>query len=67
MPSALGVAVVVLARTSEPPCFSVIDMPAIRPRLVLGSRSPKSYSGAASSGSYRAASSGLCRSAGTAA
>ena len=33
----------------------------------LGSRSPKSYSVAASSGSYRAASSGLARSAGTAA
>ena len=31
-----GVAVVVLARTSEPPCFSVIDMPASRP--VLGQR-----------------------------
>src|SRR5256885_3113216 len=51
VPSASGVAVVVLARTSEPPCFSVMDMPAIRPRLVDGTRRPKSYTGEASSGS----------------
>ncbi|SLJ82621.1 Uncharacterised protein [Mycobacteroides abscessus subsp. abscessus] len=42
MPSGCGVAVVVLARTSEPPCFSVIDMPAMSPALPVGSRRPKS-------------------------
>ncbi len=30
---------VVPARTSEPPCFSVIDMPAVRPALVAGTSS----------------------------
>ena len=39
----MGVAVVVLARTSEPPCFSVIPIPARQPALSAGSRSPKSY------------------------
>ncbi len=58
---------VVLVRTSEPPCFSVIDMPAIRPLLVRGARSPKSYSGVVSSGSSHSASAGVARSAGTAA
>ena len=42
VPSGRGTARVVLARTSEPPCFSVIDMPASSPALSLGSRSPKS-------------------------
>ncbi len=41
-PSATGRATVVFARTSDPPCFSVMDMPAIRPRFVNGARSPKS-------------------------
>ena len=36
LPSAWATAVVVLARTSEPPCFSVIDMPAMSPRLAVG-------------------------------
>ena len=31
----VGVARVVLARTSEPPCFSVMAMPAIAPTLAL--------------------------------
>src|SRR5205807_7107304 len=42
VPSDCGVAVVVLARTSEPPCFSVIDIPAMSPALDDGSRRPKS-------------------------
>ena len=64
-PGPAGTARVVFARTSEPPCFSVIDMPASRPRLVSGGRRPKSYSGAASSGSKRLARPGACRNAGT--
>ena len=67
VPSPPAVAVVVLARTSEPPCFSVIPMPASSPRLVAGARSPKSYARLVSSGSYRAARSGAARRAGTAA
>lgn len=63
----MGRAAVVLARTSEPPCFSVIDMPAISPRFVPGSRNPKSYSVDASSGSYFSVSSEFARNAGTAA
>jgi hypothetical protein len=42
VPSAVGVAVLLMARTSEPPCFSVIDMPASSPALPLGSASPGS-------------------------
>lgn len=38
-----SVAVVVLARTSEPPCFSVIAMSKIADVLVAGSRSSGSY------------------------
>ena len=58
-------AVVVLARTSEPPCFSVIAMPKITPSLVAGSRSSGSYTVESSFGSHSAASSGLSRSEGT--
>ena len=65
VPSPRGVATVVPARTSDPPCFSVIPMPASRPRLDVGSRSPGSYDRLVSSGSYTAASSGACRSTGT--
>ena len=65
VPSAAGTARVVFARTSEPPCFSVIDMPAISPRLPSGARRPKSYSRLVSNGSYAAASPGVVRSAGT--
>jgi hypothetical protein len=56
---------VVPARTSEPPCFSVIPMPASSPRFDVGSRRPGSYLRLVSSGSYTAASSGEERSAGT--
>lgn len=42
VPSPCSVAVVVLARTSVPPCFSVIPIPASRPRLPAGVRSPGS-------------------------
>src|SRR4029077_19967613 len=45
-----GTAQVVFARTSEPPCFSVIPIPASRPLLVVGSRRPGSYDGAVSPG-----------------
>jgi|GEM_PF-6306358 len=38
----IGVAVVVFARTSDPPCFSVIDIPASRPSFDRAGRSPKS-------------------------
>ena len=56
---------VVLARTSEPPCFSVMAMPAIALGFSLaGSRRP-SYVRAISRGSHSAASSGCARSAGT--
>src|SRR3954447_14025544 len=40
VPSALAVAVVVLARTSEPPCFSVIPIPASSPDLASGGPPP---------------------------
>jgi len=66
-PSAVGVAAVVLARTSEPPCFSVIAMPMSTPALSPGGRSPGSYSVAVMRGSQTAARSGLARRAGTAA
>ena len=60
-----GVATVVLARTSEPPCFSVIAMPAIALAFSPGARSSGSYVRAIRRGSHSAASSGWARSAGT--
>ncbi|CFS61748.1 Uncharacterised protein [Mycobacterium tuberculosis] len=39
------------ARTSEPPCFSVIDMPAVMPAFVVAGFSSGSYSRLVSSGS----------------
>ena len=51
MPSATGTAWVVLARTSDPPCFSVIDIPAVMPALVAGTARTGSYSRLVSSGS----------------
>jgi hypothetical protein len=57
-----ALACVVPARTSEPPCFSVIDMPAVIPTFVAGTFSSGSYSRLASRGSYIAARSGLLRS-----
>ncbi len=62
-----GSARVVFARTSDPPCFSVMAMPASSPALPSGGRSPGSYARAASSGSNRCASRGSWRNAGTAA
>ena len=59
---------VVLARTSEPPCRSVIAIPQSTPRFSVAGRRPKSYSPEVRSGSHSAASSGAdARSAGTAA
>ena len=66
VPAARTVLVVIdPARTSLPPCFSVMPIPASRPRLVDGVRRPGSYTRLVSSGSYCAASSGDVRSAGT--
>ncbi len=42
VPSPSGSALVVFARTSEPPCFSVIAIPASTPRLAEAGRRPKS-------------------------
>src|SRR5699024_2774270 len=64
-PGVTGSATVVLARTSEPPCFSVMAMPNSTPDLVAGSRSCGSYSRDSSAGSHSAASPGLMRSDGT--
>ncbi|CAM5239509.1 hypothetical protein SBADM41S_06782 [Streptomyces badius] len=65
VPSVCSTAAVVLARTSVPPCFSVIPIPASRPRLAVGVLSPGSYTRPVSSGSYVFARSGERRSAGT--
>ena len=60
-----GRAVVVLARTSEPPCFSVIAIPQSAPVLsAAGTRRSPSYSSERKRGSHSAASSGCVRSAG---
>ena len=62
----VATATVVFARTSEPPCFSVIAIP--HSALALpGAVSDGSYDVAVSRGSHSAASSGCARSAGTAA
>ncbi len=62
-----GFAAVVFARTSLPPCFSVIPMPNSTPPFCAAGRSPSSYTCEVSRGSHSAASSGSVRSAGTAA
>jgi len=62
-PSA-GSATVVFARTSEPPCFSVIAMPQIAD--ALPGRSSGSYAVASSRGSHAAATAGAWRRAGIA-
>lgn len=67
VPASSGAATVVLARTSEPPCFSVIAMPARQPAFSAGDRKPKSYDRAVSRGVHCAASSSSAASAGTAA
>ena len=63
----MGRASVTLARTSEPPCFSVIPMPHSAPRFSLTGRSPGSYVVEASSGVHSLASASSTRSAGIAA
>ena len=63
----VGRASVTLARTSEPPCFSVIPMPASAPAFSATGRSPKSYVVDASLGVHSLASASSTRSAGTAA
>ena len=60
-----GSAIVELARTSEPPCFSVIAIPNNTPDFVAGSRSSGSYTRDSSAASHSAASPGLMRSDGT--
>jgi hypothetical protein len=55
-PRPAGRATVVLARTSEPPCFSVIDMPKIAD--VLSADSPGEYSRFSARGTHCAATSG---------
>ncbi len=64
-PFPVGVAVVVFARTSEPPCFSVIAMPKVTPALPSTGRFAGSYVREVMRGSHSAARSGWCRSAGT--
>ena len=66
-PPSTGVAVVVLARTSEPPCFSVIAMPHSALAFPPARSSSGSYVVAVSRGTHSAARSGWVRSAGTAA
>src|SRR5690606_24525732 len=63
----VGVASVTFARTSDPPCFSVIPIPASSPDLSAGGVRPKSYVVAASPGTHSFACSSSTRSAGTAA
>ena len=58
---------VTLARTSEPPCFSVIPIPARAPRFDVAGRTPGSYLVEASSGVPSFAIASSARSAGTAA
>ncbi len=58
---------VTLARTSEPPCFSVMPMPASAPALSATGRTPKSYVVDASFGVHSLASASSTRRAGTAA
>ena len=57
---------VVFARTSEPPCFSVIAMPISAPRLRAEGTDRASYERLTTRGSHSRASSGWRRSAGTA-
>ena len=65
--TAVGRASVRLARTSEPPCFSVMPMPASAPVFSATGRSPGSYDGAASRGVHSLAIASSTRSAGIAA
>ena len=58
---------VMLARTSEPPCFSVMAMPKSAPRFWSAGIMRGSYSSDLMRGSHSSASSGCRRSTGTAA
>jgi len=57
-PSAFLLARVVLARTSEPPCFSVIAMPMVAPRFAFAGCEEPSYSEERIRGFHSASSSG---------
>ena len=61
-PSPVGSAQVVLARTSEPPCFSVMPIPQSAPSFSATGSSAGRYEREASRGSQTAASSGWWRS-----
>ena len=63
----VSLASVTLARTSEPPCFSVMPMPASAPAFSATGRIPGSYVVAASAGVHSLASVSSTRNAGTAA
>ena len=63
----IGRATVSFARTSEPPCRSVIAIPHSAPALSAAGRSPGSYTVEVSSGAHSSRSAGSARSAGTAA
>ena len=64
---AIGSARVVLARTSVPPCFSVMPMPMVIPDLSLQDRNSGSYWREPILGMTRASSEGAAASAATAA
>jgi hypothetical protein len=66
-PLPVASAVVVLVRTSVPPCFSVMPMPMVTPRLAPAGLKALSYSRARIFGTHPLASSGCSSSAGTAA
>lgn len=64
-PPSTGVARVVLARTSEPPCFSVMDMPIVAPVFSVTGMSRESYDADVSGATHCSARSGWFCSAGT--
>ena len=66
-PPFTGRAVVVFARTSEPPCFSVMAIPHRAPRFSGGGAKRRSYCSEVSRGIHSSATSGWIISAGTAA
>ena len=63
-PTPIGTARVVLARTSDPPCFSVIAIPRSAPVFACTGAERRSYVVERNLGSHSAASSGLARRAG---
>ena len=64
-PLPAGSALVVFARTSEPPCFSVMAIPHSAPSFCAAGMNRWSYTVDRNRGSHSAASSGFARSAGT--